>query len=316
MKNSRPGKNQIHEILDKNFMYVMIDFYGMQTEFMSSIIKEFKDIDKGYIIFFILSKLFKKINVTEKNYNDFKIKNNHLLIKDFKIIDLVDEMSVPKETIRRKIEELINDNFIKYDNKNIYINFNKDETINILKGHIKMSSKFISRFFFFYNSIKYTGTEYNNKNIEDKIFKNFEFNFNLFINFQVDYYKIWKNTMKDFNVILIYLLCLLNNLYIIKKKNPEKSKVNFNKSIITQFKHHERRGLNATSIAELSGIPRATVIRKLNLLLSNNLIIKDKNLLYTIKLDNNNFYHKTFKKKVPKVMDIISTFLFTSYKNF
>ena len=43
------------------------------------------------------------------------------------------------------------------------------------------------------------------------------------------------------------------------------------------------RGVNASSIADISSIPRATVIRKLNWLVSQNAIKKNKNLEYQMK---------------------------------
>ena len=42
-------------------------------------------------------------------------------------------------------------------------------------------------------------------------------------------------------------------------------------------------GVNASSIADISGIPRATVIRKLNWLVSQKAIKKNKNLEYQMK---------------------------------
>ena len=44
-----------------------------------------------------------------------------------------------------------------------------------------------------------------------------------------------------------------------------------------------KRGINASSIADISQIPRATVIRKLKWLMKNDIIKKNKNLEYQLK---------------------------------
>ena len=315
MRKNDLKKDEIIETLNKNFIYLIIEFYEMQTEFMSVINKELKDIDKGYIIFFIMSKLFEKIDVKEKDFQSFSTENYKLSINNFKIIDLVNGLSIPKETVRRKIDELINNNLLKYNNKNMTINFNQKSIINIFKNNIQTSSKFISKFSVFYSRVRMFGSEFTQKEVEKKIIDNFELNFQLFVTFQLNYYKIWKDTIKDFNLVLIFLLCALNNFYLIRKNYPEKSKIDLKKTFTTIHKLNYQRGLNATSISELSSIPRATVIRKMKWFFDHKLITKDKNNLYSIKL-NNDYSNNYVWGKMPSVIEEISNYLSNSYKNY
>ena len=52
---------------------------------------------------------------------------------------------------------------------------------------------------------------------------------------------------------------------------------------------HKIRGINAMSIAEITGIPRPTVVRKLKILVKNKYVSLDKNKLINIDLSKKNF---------------------------
>ena len=216
---------------------------------------------------------------------------------------------------QEKILDVILSSLLKYNNKNMTINFNQKSIINIFKNNIHISSKFISKFSIFYSRVRMFGSEFTQREVEKKIIDNFELNFQLFVNFQLKYYKIWKDTVKDFNLVLIFLLCGLNNFYLIRKNYPEKSKIDPRKTFTTQHKLHYQRGLNATSISELSSIPRATVIRKMKWFFDRKLITKDKNNLYSIKL-NNDYSNNYLLGKLPSVIEEISNYLSNSYKNY
>ena len=90
----------------------------------------------------------------------------------------------------------------------------------------------------------------------------------------------------------IFALCAYNE--IVNSKNI--SKINNNNIFENLETLHgnisetqkKTKGLNPTTIAELSGIPRATVIRKINYLFKKDLIIRNKkNNLYSLNNDKN-----------------------------
>ena len=63
------------------------------------------------------------------------------------------------------------------------------------------------------------------------------------------------------------------------KKSEKRS--HYQKEWIDQVLHvGDKKGINAMSISDLTGIPRPTVIRKLKILLKQKDIYKDKNNLY------------------------------------
>ena len=74
---------------------------------------------------------------------------------------------------------------------------------------------------------------------------------------------------------------LLYNQIMFMKKSDKKS--HYQKEWIDQvLEVGDKKGINAMSISDLTGIPRPTVIRKLKILLKQKDIYKDKNNLYYI----------------------------------
>ena len=78
------------------------------------------------------------------------------------------------------------------------------------------------------------------------------------------------------------------NLSLTKKikssdKYPEKVKDRYLSELLSLT---DTLGLNAMTIADLTGIPRPTVIRKLNFLIRNKFVDKSKSGLYTVSNSN------------------------------
>ena len=95
------------------------------------------------------------------------------------------------------------------------------------------------------------------------------------------------------------------------------SKFNTNKKIKTSSKYPDRvkdtyldellsltesLGLNAMTISDLTGIPRPTVIRKLNFLMRNKFVDKNKNGLYSV--SNSNKVKEIDKHRIENVNKI------------
>ena len=66
----------------------------------------------------------------------------------------------------------------------------------------------------------------------------------------------------------------------IKKTKKNEADINFNQFM--KIIPYETPGLNAMSISELSGIPRPTVLRKLNSLIKNKAVTKNNKSLYIL----------------------------------
>jgi predicted transcriptional regulator len=98
----------------------------------------------------------------------------------------------------------------------------------------------------------------------------------LFLNFQISYFTEWRKFM-DMECIYITLLCALNTTVQLRRKSNISNEIFDSKEIFSQiFKLRNKFGLNSTSIAEITKIPRTTVLRKLAKLEKLNILKKDK----------------------------------------
>ena len=103
-------------------------------------------------------------------------------------------------------------------------------------------------------------------------------------------------TMMDIESIIILLLCTLNTTSQIKSKQlPMDSKTIFSRmhSLNSTF------GLNATSISEITKVPRTTVLRKIAFLEKMGMIKKDKFKRYA----SDNLSNSEGSKKILSIMD-------------
>ena len=110
---------------------------------------------------------------------------------------------------------------------------------------------------------------------------------NHYFKMQIPFLTRWKNIFGDLETWMIWA-----NMGINQSKNLEKISKNLNTEIQFSKNNEEsfylnkvqdnqpKHGVNASSIAEISGIPRATVLRKLKKLLSEKIIKRNKKLEY------------------------------------
>ena len=91
----------------------------------------------------------------------------------------------------------------------------------------------------------------------------------------------YKKFFSDYESFHIYGTCVVNqHLYSQKFNEIKMNRAEFIKSIYKQ--DEEMRGLNAMSISDITGIPRATVVRKLNKLIKKNYLLIDNKKHYKI----------------------------------
>ena len=72
-------------------------------------------------------------------------------------------------------------------------------------------------------------------------------------------------------------------------------------------------GMNGFSSADISGIPRATVVRKLKFLVKNNFLINDEKKLYTVSLSTQSKQYKVISNLQDKNILSLSNLLYRVY---
>ena len=273
--------SDINQLLLKRTADLMSGFYEMQSTFLSGIYKRYKSIETANIILCLAKKMHLQIiRQREKNMNhDISLENfwnnfNNISRPTEKIASIANMTGIPKETTRRKIISLINQNFVVLNNSN-------KEYFNIVKNEIEILSKFASTCA--------TGLELNiDKNtIVKEIKSQFSFYWYHFLNYQLRWLKMWQDKIKDIDFILITLQAVIPALqYADKNKNIKDSSLENLYKIVgkasNQYKFSDT-AVSAASISEVTGIPRATCIRKLEKLVNLGFLIRrDKNKRYVV----------------------------------
>tara|TARA_Y100000590_G_C15541026_1_gene946988 strand:- start:67 stop:1035 length:969 start_codon:yes stop_codon:yes gene_type:complete len=272
---------KLSKVIEQNFSHLMPDFYEMQTEYLASLNIIYDDLDASLVAMVLTNFLYKETLNNKKNnsFSDYSVKNFYkkdkfeLPITSFKIKDVSNLLNLPRETVRRKKEKLIKDQIIFLDKKNkIYI-LNTDKIDKkIIDNHINNLSKFLSKFSVYFSKSKFFIPAVSKEDIKKDIDKKFLIYLVNFLDFQISYFANLK-TILDIESIFIGILCNLNTLSS-KSKNE--------KSLNTKdlfYKLHELNtsfGLNATSISEITRIPRTTVLRKISNLEKIGILKKDK----------------------------------------
>ena len=324
MNNLKPNISNIisiesvNEACDKNYEDMMLKYYQLQFGWFHNAYNAFKDIDKYVILAYLVNKTLSFYNKHFFNISfDEFYSNKSLEIEKISISEIVRELKLSKETARRKLNELTKDGIIARDKKKITIQSNAFTyqkpiiSIQNFSNLLSTSSKYLK----INSNFKSQNSEY----FEKQIKKNYTHYWNDFLNFQIGLILRFKDLFLNYENVMVFCICLLNQAYNMKNSSQKIEAENTNlmhdiyTNTITRYTLENSRGLNPTTIAELTGIPRASVIRKLNDLLKLNYIILNSDKLYTTcsaKKGANGFkkLSKFFVSNQPYIRGIIKDF--------
>ena len=274
-KNYSVSPEDISTLIKSHYAYLMQAFYESQSFFLSSIYKKHKSIETANIILSFARNIHLSIiRQREKDLN-FNVsleqfwKNFHSIDKPSeKIMSIVEITGIPKETVRRKIKNLMDGGFLIKEKKNKGYSLNlydKDLFYNSVNNETKNLSLFISKI------AKSLSTFPKQKEIliEKEIYSQFSFYWYHYLSCQLEWLKWWQLKLKDNDLLLIILQATLPTLKFIDKNTNGINLENVFK-IIGRVKKNDcgNCSISATSVSEVTGIPRATSIRKLDKLVN------------------------------------------------
>ena len=228
------------------------------------------------------SNLFKFYSIDEY-YSQSEIN-----LPDISLSDISHNLKIPKETIRRKLIDLENKKIIKRDGQKIILaqlalSLQKPDT------SIKTLSIFFEKLSILLSAQDWFGPYISREEIELFFNKHYTVVWNLYFKMQIPFLIRWKSVFGDLETWVIWA-----NLGMNQSSNLEKISKNLNKEINLSGNKKENlylknlqdnepeHGVNATSIAEISGIPKATVMRKLKKLSSEKIIKRNTKLEYVL----------------------------------
>ena len=292
-------EKMVTSVINKKFNNFVPAFYKFVSEWIINAYSNFKDIEMYMVLIYLVNNDFKfyRKNGIQVDYNTF-YKDKTLEIEEIKIIEISRDLQIPKESVRRKIIYLEKIGVIKRTRKKIFIDRSAYETvqpISALKNLsylISISSKILKQ----ENQIP---NSFSSIEISDGIKKHFSFCWYEFYKFIFYYYFRWRKELGDFETLCIGLLIMSN--------------ASSNKDLVIQdidIKKWSRRisyadkvGLNSMSISDITGIPRPTVVRKVNFLVKKGYAKIDQKKLISLNIEKKVF-SKTQKIQEQTIKEI------------
>ncbi len=277
--------SKLTKVIEQNYTHLMPDFFKMQTEYLASLNMIYNDLDAS-LVAMVLTKQFYKDIITKNTSKDkysikyfYRTNDSQIPISTFKIKEISSILNLPRETVRRKREKLIKDKLIILDKKTKLYSLNVamiQETI--LSIQIDNLSRFLSKFSNHFTKSKFLVQETSTEQIKNDIEKKFLLYLTSFLDFQISYFSKLK-TLVDIESIFIILLCALNTTTQIRNSNEP---MNVKDALSHINILNKTLGLNATSIADITKVPRTTVLRKIAYLEQTGILKKDQYKRYTI----------------------------------
>ena len=274
--SSQIDEDKIFKIINKNFSKIAPSYYNLITSWLSRSYNVFQDIDKFVILIYFINKdlIFFRKNGLVINYDTF-YNDKSIEIPKINISDISNDLKIPKESVRRKLQELEKKGIIKKTGKKIFVDRSAFTTAKA-EQTLKELSILISKFNEILVEEKVTNIIFNTNEISESIKTNFSFCWYQFYKFLFIFTTRWRNNVTDLETLAIGFVVLLNT---IDNKSFRVKDLN-RKKYFKLSQGSDDVGVNAMSLSDITGIPRPTVVRKLKYLIKNNFLhINEKKLI-------------------------------------
>ena len=274
--SSQIDEDKIFKIINKSFSKIAPSYYQLITSWLIRSYNVFQDIDKFVILIYFINKdlIFFRKNGLVINYDTF-YNDKSIEIPKINISDISNDLKIPKESVRRKLQELEKKGIIKKTGKKIFVDRSAFTTAKA-EQTLKELSILISKFNEILVEEKVTNIIFNTNEISESIKTNFSFCWYQFYKFLFIYTTRWRNNVTDLETLAIGFVVLLNT---IDNKSFRVKDLN-RKKYFKLSQGSDDIGVNAMSLSDITGIPRPTVVRKLKYLIKNNFLnINEKKLI-------------------------------------
>ena len=274
--SSQIDEDKIFKIINKNFSKIAPFYYQLITSWLIRSYNVFQDIDKFVILIYFINKdlIFFRKNGLVINYDTF-YNDKSIEIPKINISDISNDLKIPKESVRRKLQELEKKGIIKKTGKKIFVDRSAFTTAKA-EQTLKELSILISKFNEILVEEKVTNIIFDTNEISESIKTNFSFCWYQFYKFLFIFTTRWRNNVTDLETLAIGFVVLLNT---IDNKSFRVKDLN-RKKYFKLSQGSDDIGVNAMSLSDITGIPRPTVVRKLKYLIKNNFLhINEKKLI-------------------------------------
>ena len=275
----------IHETLSKNSNETISIWFKLQQTWCNNAYSTFKDYDTYLILVFLVNQIFQKYadRFQYLSYEEFYSKKE-LNIEKINLSEISKYLNIPKETIRRKVNFLQDRNIIFRKGKSIFFSNAINQlqrpanSKSVMAIFLEKTSKILAKESWF-------GRSYNKEEIEAFIDKYFTICWQHWFRLQIPYLIKHREFFGDLEVWNIWgsigIAQFIDYSRKVKDRVIEDPRT-YADLYLHLLRHIPKNGINASSISEISKIPRATVIRKLKYLLKQKLVVKNKKLEYML----------------------------------
>lgn len=280
-------ENKIFKIINKNFSKLAASYYLIISNWLIRAYNVFGDIDKYIIVVYLINKdfIFFRRNGIILDFDTF-FNGKTLEIEKINISDISKDLKIPKESVRRKIEELEKLGVIKKNKKKIFVDRNIISKYFPPSNRIKTVNE-VTNLLYIFNKILKKENEIDKTFERDQIIsslkENYTFCWYQFNKFLFTFTNRWRSEVKDLETYSIGLIVMINATENEKMRIKDLTM----KSFQTSVQGIDDRGVNAMSISEITSIPRPTVVRKLKYLIKNNYLTINEKKLVSVDIKGN-----------------------------
>ena len=298
-KNKKPDINnynldkfdskEIGLILLNNPVVMTKHWIKFQQGWVNNIYAQFKDHETYIVLMYLIFRTWQDSSNLFKFYSiDEYYSQNEINLPDISLSEISTNLQIPKETIRRKL--------IVLEKKKIIIR--KGQKIILAKlalslqkptTSIKTMSIFFEKLSILLSAQDWFGPCISREKIELYFNKYYTVFWYHFFKMQIPFLVRWKEVFGDLESWVIWAILGINqslNLEkILKASNKKINLIGNNEKnfYLDNIQVNEpKQGVNTSSIADISGLPRATVLRKIKKLLREKIIKRNEKLEYVL----------------------------------
>ena len=266
-------KEDVLSVIENKYSIMGPMWVNHQMEWCNGVFSSFKDHDKFLVIILLIKKTldFYSRNFIKLTFDQFYSKDT-VEIEKYTITEISKALNIPKESTRRKVLELEKMGAIRKFKKKIIIDRSKYYHSKPVDS-IKRITRFLSILSEMSIDSKILPKKLSSGELEIIIKDNFSYIWKLYYELQIPMMMSYKKIFKDLETFHIFGICVVNqHLYARRVSNDY-----MQRDIFIESTHSSKmmQGLNAMSISDISGIPRATVIRKLRQLVKEDVLVID-----------------------------------------
>jgi len=276
---------EVYDVLSRNSNETVTLWFKLQQAWCNNAYTTFKDYDSYLILIYLVNQVFQKYS-DRFQYLSFQefYEKNELNIDKINLIEISKELNIPKETIRRKVNFLQSQNIIFRKGKSIIFN-NAINRVQKPSNSKKMLVNFLEKTSSILGKEDWFGKSFSKEEIEEFIDKYFTICWQHWLRLQIPYlvrFRAFFGDLETWNVWGAIGISQFTDYSKQVKSRVVEDPRTYADLYLHLLRHTPKNGINASSISEISTIPRATVIRKLKYLTKEKLVTKNKKLEYML----------------------------------